>query len=277
MSRESVQSYNGVNMAELLLTFGEAEIFSYPNSGPEEAQALFQRMTGSVISTAPAKISHVSGWVASTEELTSIEVRDAENKIRGITELFPAPDVAVTRQGLHLTSRRFTTAPECLETSCRAIFTFANGTRREIPLEALGDYPAREPNFAVGIDEIAGTDPAKLADQATQNRVHRLARQISRLYTLAAPLFVFTGILGTLFAAWRLRSNSTMVFLAGVGLAAFVHIVSRVALLSYLDVTTIRSLIHLYLAPSTPFVIIVAVLGNWLALQTLKTKPTTAA
>ena len=64
-----------------------------------------------------------------------------------------------------------------------------------------------------------------------------------------------------------------MLFLAGLGLAALAQAVTRVALLSYLDVTTIQSLLHLYLAPATPFVIVVAVLGNWMVMKAITKMP----
>lgn len=255
-------------MTALTLSMGEAEVFSYPeHAGPEDYR-LFAALSGAPPARTPFEVTEFSGWAAGPAELTGIEIRDPAGTARGAASLgAAAPDF--TRGGRTLLPRQFTAAPECAEAGCRAVFAFADGSRREVPLAALGDYPARAPDFVLTIESIGGGPPDVLAAKHAQNRVHDVARLIARCYAITVPVFAFTGLAGLLLAAWRFRRDPDRLFLTGIGLAAAVFALTRIALLSYLDVTSIPSLLNLYVAPATPFVLVAAVLGNFLAWQAL--------
>ena len=97
-----------------------------------------------------------------------------------------------------------------------------------------------------------------------------LARTIGHAYAVVTPLLFISAVVGLFAAGWLFRTDRRAIALFAIGIAALIAVFSRVALLSYLEVTTIRSLFTLYLSPATPFVGIFIVIGNWGVVRALQ-------
>jgi hypothetical protein len=128
-----------------------------------------------------------------------------------------------------------------------------------------------DPGYLLHIEaiEYAG-HVAELDGKKYLRPIQRLVRKIAQIYPATMPLLFTTGSLGLLGGALAFRRDARPLFLIGVGAAAATAIVTRIALLSYLNVTSFLVQDVLYLSPATPFVIVIVVLGNWRGVRALE-------
>jgi hypothetical protein len=115
-------------------------------------------------------------------------------------------------------------------------------------------------------ERAVSNDSRGVADAVASRRTQlmaRIAAKIAAIYSASMPWLFGTGLAGIAVLLLRSRRDPRGLVLGAIGAAAAVAVASRVTLLSYLQVTTIPALATLYLSPATPFVIVVAILGNW--------------
>ncbi len=110
--------------------------------------------------------------------------------------------------------------------------------------------------------EFTRTDQEKVLAARTLP-YHPVALMVGKAYRVIASAFVITGLIGLFYAAWTFRRHPHLAFPIGLAAAAVTAIISRIALLSYLDVTSMPSMTVLYLSPATPFVFVAGVVGTW--------------
>lgn len=121
--------------------------------------------------------------------------------------------------------------------------------------------PERLATIISVVGPVAPTDPAEAHRLSAQDPRPAVARAIAHVYAAATPVLFVAALFGLLLATGLSRVDRAVLPLCAIGLAALAAVASRVALLSYLEVTTIRSLFTLYLMPATPFVAIFMVSG----------------
>jgi hypothetical protein len=252
-------------MMTLLLSFGASEIGTRFSTGTAEQRALFARLTRTPELTVVSPIVRIRGWIAAPHDAPSITVVDEDGAIAGQVESMPAPDVEAAYRAREFAAYRFTIAPECPKSTCRAVIASTAGTY-EVPLQNFAEGVAGDAAIALAIEQVDLDDPPDLARiKVRRAQVQEIARQIARAYAAAAtPLFV-AGCAGLLLALLTLGQNPAL--LIGFGLSALAAVAARIALLSYLDVTAIPSQSTLYLSPASPFVLIVITIGVWLGVR----------
>ena len=253
-------------LAALLFRFGKGEIASAPSDGTQAQLALFRSLAGPV---APrdetAAITNVNGWVAGAQAPPAIAITDAAGNAAGSVDLSPAPDVDRAFAGMF--GRRFFIRPQC-PADCNIIITTADGAVRQLPLSSLLGAPPADTAYQLNIEFLSqrdGTLPAAVRERLEP--IQRIARAIADVYAFAMPALFMTGCLGLVIALGIFRRDPALVFLTGTAVAAGAAVAARVALLSYIDVTSFSTVNTPYLSPAAPFIIIVAVLGNWLGLR----------
>ncbi|HEY8564364.1 MAG TPA: hypothetical protein VIL65_02605 [Beijerinckiaceae bacterium] len=256
-------------MLKLLLRFEEGRVGSAPSIGSADRLRLVSAMVGPIEppEVIPGRRSF-SGWIASTPNVPAwLAIEDGGRMSSHTITFAPAADVDAAMVARGLVGRRFTVDPPCQESACSLIIDAA-GSRQSLAVAGLEPGAAiNRPDLVLYIDAVGPQGDSALADvlhQRRQQAVQRVAQAITKIYVAASPILFFTGLAGLCLALVAFRRDGGRFFLAGVGLAAAGAVVTRIALLSYLDVTTIPSLNLLYLSPAEPFALIVAMLGSWL-------------
>lgn len=255
-------------MASLLLTFGKGEVYSLPSEGTPAQMALFRGLAGPIAaSDGNAVITDIDGWIAAPHGPPAIAVVDGAGNPSGLVNLTPAPDVDRIMAGRGLFARRFSIAPECPENGCTLVITTADGAVRQLPLSSLNREVPADPAYLLTV-EFLGHRPGA-AMPLFRTPAQRLARALTDIYALGMPVLFATGCLGLIIGLWAFRRAPALVLLGGIGVAAGAGVAARIALLSYLDVTSFPALNTPYLSPASPFAIVVAVLGIWLGARAL--------
>ena len=247
------------SMLALLSTLGGDVVHAQPSQSTEPTITEFADIVGPVAQPTRAVIEF-TGTISLPGGLPTLALLPAPGLASWTTDitLQPGNDRDATRPGFALS--RFGISTDCPPDRCTLVISAAGQERARLPLDQL------RPGIDTRPDLILQTDQARpvlmhrdtvLRDAAIQS----LARRIGRLYAAATPVLLATGTAGLIAtAAFRRRAIRTPLFALAAGSA--VAILARVALLAYVDVTTIQSINLLYLSPAAPFVIILAVAGT---------------
>jgi hypothetical protein len=107
------------------------------------------------------------------------------------------------------------------------------------------------------IERGAGTSKP-FAAEMLQRLQRAIARTIARAYALAMPALAALALVGFMAAFVFRRARPEILTLAA---ACAVAVAARIALLAYLEVTSIPSVNLLYLSPAAPFFLCFVVLG----------------
>ncbi len=256
---------------ETLLTFGQAEMVTLPNSGAPQRLATFRALVGPVESApSTAPITRIFSWVAAAGEAPTLAVFDAQGNARGQVELTRAPDIdrVLPQQGF--AAQLFAIHPECPALDCTVVLKLGDGSERRLPLKDFGGVLPEDPSFVMTIDDVErpvdGIAPEVAQRIALQQRI---ARAIAGGYAAAIWPLLVLGAAGTLAGLWVFRRTPRLFVLSTLAAAAFTAVASRIAMLSYLEVSTFPTLNTLYLSSAAPFVIVAAILGVWLGIHAM--------
>lgn len=198
----------------------------------------------------------VEGWMAGSHAPPSLWVRGGGRPMDFSVETGPATGQAAKVE----TARRFLVVTDC-PTDCEIVVGDPAGATSAVPWERLvpGDVPLGD-GLRMMIEYARTWNPAR-GSIARDDLVLRIARPVARAYAAAMPVVLCLAAAGLVAAAIRRRAVPIDPLPLALAVASLAAIASRVALLAYLDVTSIPSVNMLYAAPATPFVILFAVLG----------------
>jgi lysylphosphatidylglycerol synthetase-like protein (DUF2156 family) len=87
------------------------------------------------------------------------------------------------------------------------------------------------------------------------------------LYAGAFPYLALLALAGTLWALARPATRCSQAVWIALAAACLAAVLSRLALLAYLDVTSIPSSNGSYATPASPLLVVFVVLGLWLGWQ----------
>jgi hypothetical protein len=162
---------------------------------------------------------------------------------------------------------RFVLETDCRPTNCDMLVTASGSDSLALPLNRVTPGMVTEtPDFRVFIEEVATFDITGISRRRSALQ-HDIAQVIGRGYAAIMPVAAGLGVAGTLIALFMLRPMPWA--LLGLVAASGSAIAVRIALLAYLDATSIPSAHLLYASPASPFVIVLAVVGSWLGLSAL--------
>lgn len=254
----------GRQLASYVFRMGEGGVGSVPSSGSSDQLAMFAGITGGRLSPAPVP-AVITGWIASAEPLRELTLVDREGRpVPNSVEYLPSPDVAKVFPSM--ATVRFRLTSRCLPTDCllRAGHRGHSVDARIQPGSIPGDDGLQ--GYLDSISEFP--EPRLVARR--QDLQQAIAGAIARAYAWLFPGLSLVAAAGLLAAfvrpSWRQR-HAALVALAA---ACLVAVLVRIALLAYLDATSIPSANGSYAMPVSPLLVVFVVLGSWLGWSQLQ-------
>ncbi len=262
-----------VKIVKMLIGMGQAGIGSAPSSGPRVMLSTFADTVGP-ISLLDTHVRYVEGAIAGTQASPELWVRGGGNR--------PSETIIDMQQPAgppaDPLARHFSVMTDCTG-DCELIVGRAGQAEIAIPwarllpdelisIERIPGGPAAGQNVQLFVVAATERDPGR-AGAARRAVLLRIATVIAGFYAWATPVLCGLGGLGLLVSLAMRRAlppNPTLLALTGASLVA---VLCRIALLAYLDVTSIPSANILYAAPASGFVILFALGGTILGGQAL--------
>ncbi len=250
----------------LLLTMRQGDIGSEPSVGTPAQIATFADAVGTV-SPVKAVWGGISGWAAAKSGVPKIWVRAKGGESAGTTTLSPADYVRATfpdMQPIH-----FDISANCMD-ACKLVVQ-APGEP-----EVVKPWKDVKPGMVIDNGQVrAWVDFASVNDNAAMTGRRRalqvgIARVIGRIYAAIFPALTIVGLCGLGVAVVRARRGLGPTALLALAVGSALAISARVALLAYLDATSMPIVSLHYASPAIPFVIVVAVVGTYLGAQSLR-------
>ena len=233
----------------------------------------------------------LSGWFmwALRDAATATgQIATGRDARRFYTRLADEIDAACDRGALScVSSRRATLAPpfhwqylaDMLEpavTLGRIVFFLGGGEMTTVPSQGTPEQLATFHDLVGPIGPVASSLPqARPAAGERQALQHSVAEWLHGLYRVFAAVGFGLGLVAVGYATIR-RLGYPLPLLAMTAAAA-AAVACRIALLAYLDATSIPSANSLYASPASPFVITGAVLGYHAVIWTLRRRGAVAA
>lgn len=244
----------GLQVAGLLTRFGGGDIGPAPSAGPRVPLLNFADVVGP-ISPPAARTRILDGWIGGPAAAPELRVRGAAPSNTSIETA--APDGRPAPPGV---ARHFTILTDCAS-DCELVVSIAGRPEVAIAFDRLaaGDVPIGADARLV-LEFAKDWDPAR-ATTLRRTGVVRVARAIAWTYAHAAPALTALGAAGLALALLRRRETPPDAVLLTLALASLVAVAGRVALLAYIEATSLPAANMLYAAPASPFVILFAVLG----------------
>ena len=254
-----------------LMRMGYPEIESRFSVGFPTALQQFSHWVGGIAPPA-RRVSRISGWVASPLGKPSfgIRLRIAVAADLTISEA-AAPDVE--RVYPTWSAVRFEIETTCPIAACDLSFSAPGKPERSLPLKELHAGPVvKSDELNVTIDSVLVSDSTAAETRGDGAQVS-VARAIGWVYATAVPVLSVVAAIGFAVAWTKRRSLPIPRPLVALAVACAAAVAARVALLTYLDVTSLPSNSTLYVSPASPFVIVWIVLGCWALARTLRARP----
>ena len=248
-----------LNLATMLIRPDVNEIQRRPSEGPAVAIDLFAETAGPVVRSTQTWFI-MDGWMGAQSGTPLLTLR-APPDVPVRSEILVKPgELPSAAQPFPLVQVRFVT--DCPPQSCDLVIE-ANGRTVDLgKIDAAAVVaPVKQPDLFFTATRIA-THISAQGQNRRNAMIERIARGIGQGYAVLLPILTVLGAVGlaATLATRRLHAfASPIVILAA---ASAVAVVSRVALLAYVDVTSILSQNTLYASPASPFVIVFAVLGT---------------
>ena len=235
------------------MSLGDGAIRVGPSSGTPAQLAIVSDLVGPV-NDGEQRVVYVRGWAADSHSVPQIELFNDEQDIVSGVAYSEAKDVQMAMPGY--ATVRFEGYLFCGK-SCKLRVDQDRASAVLLNKGVLVD----QPDLKVFIDELGfEVKPIETARRKLQQMV---AQSIQDLYAVIMPILCLFGVIGILLGLVRIFLTRHIFPLHVLALASLIAVITRVALLSYLEVTSIPSLNILYASPASPFVIIFAVTGSY--------------
>jgi hypothetical protein len=249
----------------MLVRMGEGNVGSPPSTGDEFQLRVFEDMVGR-LSRRTHPMGYFRGWVASRDSQPEIATRDlagAPFTVRIKTDR--ATEKERVLQGFHVLA--FQLATDCLAATCEIVVKGSEARVFQIQrLSAGANFSS--PDMYIFLDSIlVPKDPSSMrsATEKLEALQVSVARAIANAYAAVMPVLATFAIIGfstaiVLPRRFPFDPRSVVV----LTLACIIAAGSRIAMLAYLDATSIPAVNYLYLSPAFPFFLTFVVLGLYL-------------
>jgi len=262
---------DAVAPAALLLrrvfTMRDGPVGSAPSTGPRSAIHIFMDAIGMVFPPDAAQ-RRLQGWVGATAGPPDILLRGLHGEYATSTILrWPGDYIRGTFPDMH--GLGFALETTCPPEACEIVVTVENGASVAVPwADARQGMVFDSSTVRIFGDSMT---TVRLDEMSARRRAVQvgIAEAMGHGYALVFPLLGVLGAAGLLLALLRHRSRPIPLPLLALMLASGGAVAARVALLAYLDVTSIPSANLLYVSPAAPFAMVFAILGLWLGLRAL--------
>ena len=231
-----------------------------PSEGSRAGIAVFADVAGPVTPPA-ALVRRVQGWAAGRTGVPEIQVRALDGRMT-TTSLARSSGEDVRAVYPDLSAVRFQLETDCPPEACELVISVPGAGSLTLPWSGVASGTTAEtPDARLFVEQVTPQDVT--ATSGWRRAVQQLiARPVAGIYAAALPVGAGLGAAGTLVALLLLRPPPWA--LLGLVAGSCAAIASRVALLAYLDATSIPAANLPYVSPAAPFVLILAVVGTWL-------------
>ena len=237
----------------MLINFRIGDIYSRPSFGTPAELSRIKDLIGTV-SDGNVRLIYIRGWIAAQQSSLKINLLNSEENISSTVKYSDAKDVMNAWPGFFAT--RFESYVLC-EDLCK-LFLGSEGVD-VVPI-ALGTIIDQK-NIKVYVDEFNLT--ANPIEEKRKRLQMSVAKNIAKFYALLMPIIFLLGIIGVVFGLIQYFYTNQILPMFVLAIACLIAVLTRVALLSFLEVTSIPSFNILYASPASPFVIIFAVVASY--------------
>lgn len=255
-------------LLQQLFTMREGPIGSAPSTGPRASIRIFEDAVGPVF-PADAVQRRLTGWVGATAGRPDITLRGLNGQDTSSTIMRSSGDyIRGTFPDMY--GLGFTLESTCPPEACEIVVQVENGASVTLPWASARQGMILDTDTVRVYGDAMST--MSLDDMEARRRWVQvgIARWIGKGYAIAFPVLGVLGAAGLMLALLRHRAWPVPLPVLALVLASGGAVAARVALLAYLDVTSIPSANLLYVSPAVPFAMIFSILGTWLGLRALR-------
>lgn len=247
-------------LGRALLQLGDGAIGVHPSTGRLDDLAYLRQMVGRIAPPAIQDLSLALRWDAAEDDapLPALAV-EAPLPYAPAQWRWEQQTEADTQGPLRL---RLLT--DCSQPGCRLRVGGADARASALPLQSGAEW--RSAAGTLRIEDL------RLQQRTVEGQRMRLqqaaARAIAKLYAAVWPLLTLAAFAGWAGALWqwlrRPRQRESLRWMMVLSGGALVAVLTRIALLAWLDATAIPSTNLLYASPAAPMVLLFTVLGGLL-------------
>ena len=248
-------------LGRILLQVGNGDIAALPSVGSDYFVGLMRDLVGPV-ARPETPIVAIRGTIETNDVVPILTVRNrGPEAVRSETVVKPLENAPGVAPGLK--SFEFEITTDCLRPTCDFV---ARSRVDEIvqPVASIlpGTWPMADAKLSIhGKFERGDGTGRPFASQMLRRAKLAIARVIARAYAVAMPVLTLLAVAGLVTALVLWRSRVLPAGILAVAFACAAAVATRMALLAYLDVTSIPAINPLYLSPATPFLLCFVVLG----------------
>jgi len=257
-------------LLRVLVTVGNAEVGASPSSGLEFYIEHMVELVGPVSRPFMSLVA-IIGRVDTKDTLPAIFMRDRSmTAFRSELIIRPLDNVSASSPNRRLVE--FELITDCRRPTCDLV-VMSGPDEKIVQLAGLmSGSLLRTADHDVSIRAILergeGTHKAFAAQKLRRLQLS-VARAVARAYTIAIPMLAILSVVGFVAAVFVKRSHSRPPGVLALTAACAAAVAARIALLAYLDVTSIWAISLLYLSPATPLFLCFVVLGMYCGVTVL--------
>ena len=285
---------SAVRAGVTLLRLGKGDVGTSPGLGTAPQIELFEDLVGRVAPPAKWRLVEIAGWIMSPDVAPSLFVDEESGRsVRARVEMEPASAVEnyFKSRGIpNPKAAHFTIETDCLGSACFLRAFQPGGVVLSAALDALKTGSTKiEKETVLFIDsnsEDVGLAPSVTAFDASrpgssasatapklavrrEEAIWSIMRVFAELYSSAMPALAILALAGLVACGMRLGRAPQGPALLALALACAVACACRIAIVSYIDVSSWHAISAYYLSPATPFVIVLVTLGLYLGYSTV--------
>ena len=252
----------------ILVTTGNGQVGAGPSSGLQFRIDMMAELVGPVTMVSPV-VTTIVGNIDVTDAPPMLAMHDSTTaSIKSDLIVRPSGPLTATGQPKML---EFELTTDCKRPTCELIVG-KSPDQTAIPLASITrGTVVNVQGYSMMVHAVLerGEGTARpIAGEKRRRLQQALARAIAGAYAVALPILAGLALAG--FIAASLLQPSRRPGLFTLGLACIAAVATRIALLAYLDVTSIPAVNLLYLSPATPFFLTFVVLGLYCGLAAIQ-------
>jgi hypothetical protein len=227
-----------------------------PSGGNRKTQILFEKMTnGRVAPLSSLSDLRVQGWVVGRSGIPSLAAVAADGLRMEPIPWLPSPDVgeAFRASGMdypHVDNARL----DLVVPRGTSIEIKHDGLTKSVALEKRG-RSAAGPELHYNLETVTPTDQVSAPSERMAARVRTLIR-ITKAYQLTMPIFAFVALVAFSVQCLRMVRRREIRWSCAIAAGLLGIIVTRLALLSMIDISSFQAIEPLYLSSAYPAVIL---------------------
>lgn len=255
-------------LTRLLFQLGDGTIGSPPSRGEDAIYRIYVGMVGDVSpkENRPPVVIRGSIGPGSGEPRIYVAGSGAGETTSSMEFLESLPGTMTA--DLEPGALRFVVTTNCPITDCELVVT--DGTNEiRAPVNNLPPAGASLGNRTIAFSAIGSGLRDRFIDPSAlrRNVQTKIAAVIAGIYRAIVPILSIIAIFGVILSVMLRHRNPFSWPIAALALASGTAVLTRIALLAYMDVSSIPGVNVRYASVASPFVIVFAVLGTCLALD----------